>query len=191
LDNEVSKRLAAAGVPVVGVSSRHFWSQPKREDVGKDMAPIAAVNQKRWKRTRFVLIGSSLGADVAPFMANHLDSAACARLVLVGLLAPGRYAKFPFHASDWITDSNSGTPITPQMGKLQALPIGCLYGPEEKASSLCTVPQLRQRCDSPSKLAIIWPEITMASPHACALIGHFTNMPLAQTRPPGRAYKRE
>jgi type IV secretory pathway VirJ component len=74
LDNEVSKRLAAAGVPVVGVSSRHFWSQPKREDVGKDMAPIAAVNQKRWKRTRFVLIGSSLGADVAPFMANHLDS---------------------------------------------------------------------------------------------------------------------
>lgn len=143
LDAETSKRLAAAGVPVVGVSSlRYFWRERSPAQMASDLKRIVAVYGKRWDRTRFALLGYSLGADVAPFMASHLDHSTASHLAMLGLLAPGRQAAFQFHLSDWLGQARPGRPIEPEVAALGTLPVVCLYGADEAGESLCSLPAM-------------------------------------------------
>lgn len=140
LDDEVSHRLAAAGVPVVGISSlKYFWSEHRPDAIAADVARIAAVYGSRWGRSRFALVGYSLGADILPFAGSHLEPSLRRRLASLGLLSPERKTEFQFHVSDWVTSSDAGADIGPELGKLQGVPIACLYGTDEADDSLCTV----------------------------------------------------
>lgn len=138
LDAEVSAHLAAAGIPVVGVSSlKYFWNERKPAQLGRDLERIASVYAQRWGKRRFMLVGYSFGADAAPFMANRFQ-AGTPHLAMLGLIAPGRGAQFQFHLSDWMGRSGDEIPTAPEMAKLGSLPVACIYGAEEASESLCT-----------------------------------------------------
>jgi len=140
LDAEVSAHLAAAGIPVVGISSlKYFWSERKPAQLGRDLERVARVYAQRWGKRRFMLVGYSFGADAAPFMANRFK-AGTPKLALLGLIAPGRGAQFQFHLSDWMGRSGDETPTAPEMAKLGPLPVACIYGSDEARDSLCTTP---------------------------------------------------
>jgi len=140
LDADVSAHLAAAGIPVVGVSSlKYFWSERTPAQLGRDLERIASVYAQRWGKRRFMLVGYSFGADAAPFMANRFQ-AGTPQLAMLGLIAPGRGAQFQFHLSDWMGRSGDETPTAPEMAKLGRLPVACIYGAEEARESLCTTP---------------------------------------------------
>lgn len=137
LDNEVSHRLAAQGLPVVGISSlRYFWSERKPDAIAADVARIVAHYSRAWNKPRFILAGFSFGADVVPFVATPLARKAPAPLAGLVMLSPSRSASFVFHIAGWVGD-NPGTARTkPEIEKIKDLPIVCIYGTEEDGS-LC------------------------------------------------------
>ncbi len=75
-----------------------------------------------------LLIGYSTGADVLPFIVNHLPEDLRARVASVTLIAPGFDAEFQIRLTDWIRGSApSGTRLLPEAERL-SLPLLCVYG---------------------------------------------------------------
>ena len=146
LDAGVARRLAAAGVPTVGVSSlKYFWRARDPDGMAKDFRRIADHYAAAWKRSRVMLVGYSLGADVAPFIASRATSGPGASLAALGLLSPGREASFQFHLTDWLKAADDGAPIAPEIGRIDAsMPVACAYGTSEADASLCTTDALKR-----------------------------------------------
>lgn len=137
LDKDVAAALAAQGVAVVGVDSlRYFWSARTPESVAADLARIATHYRRQWQRPRLLLIGFSQGADVLPASINRLDPAMRAQVDLIALLSVGRRADFEFHVSNWLGGGDDGLPIAPEVARLPAARVLCLYGRND-ADALC------------------------------------------------------
>lgn len=135
LDQQVSDRLAAHGLPVVGVSSlRYFWGEKDPEQIARDVGRIARYYAQRWGTPRFILAGYSFGADVAPFAATRLRQDT--GFAGVALLAPGPTAAFVFHISGWLGQNQGTAETEPETEKLTGVPVACIYGSEEE-DSLC------------------------------------------------------
>jgi type IV secretory pathway VirJ component len=138
LDRDMSTRLAAAGVPVVALSTlQYFWTERSPDDAARDLARITAHYLAAWNKDQVILIGYSFGANVLPFIVAKLPAAARKRLVSVDLLAPATHASFEIHVADWVPGSvPEGRPLEPVLPGLGGLRVLCLYGAEER-DSLC------------------------------------------------------
>lgn len=135
-DRGLAKDLADAGIPVVGLNSlKYFWS-PKTPDLAAaDLARILGHYFDAWSRTKAVLIGYSLGADVLPFMMNRLPGNLQARVVAVVLMSPSAAAEFEFHLMDWFgrAPSKEALPTVPEIQKIRPeAGLLCVYGEGDK-----------------------------------------------------------
>ena len=93
------------------------------------------------EQARAVLIGYSQGADTLPFAVNRLSGQGKRTVSITVLLALSGRADFEFHLSNWISTSNTGLPVLPEMRKLSAEPPTlCVYGADDE-DALC--PKLR------------------------------------------------
>lgn len=136
-DKSVSARLVRAGVPVVGVDSlRYFWTPRTPQGFAADLDRIVRYYRQQWKRENVLLIGFSQGADVLPGAYNRLPPATRATVRLTALISPGQKAEYEFHLSNWIGDSGEGLPIAPQLARMPAAQVLCLYGSDD-ADALC------------------------------------------------------
>lgn len=136
-DKSVSARLVRAGVPVVGVDSlRYFWTPRTPQSFGADLDRIVRYYRAQWKRDNVLLVGFSQGADVLPGAYNRLPAATRATVRLTALISPGQNAEYEFHLSNWIGSSGKGLPIAPQVAKMPAARVLCIYGSED-ADALC------------------------------------------------------
>jgi type IV secretory pathway VirJ component len=140
LDRSLADVLAAKGMSVVGVDVlRYYWTAKTPAVAASDLARIIGYYQQRWQRHHVVLIGFSFGADVLPFLVSRLPPALAADVSLLSLLSPERTTAFEVEATGWLGVHNSaGMPIAPELKKLAALHVQCIYGTEEGADSLCT-----------------------------------------------------
>lgn len=140
LDQELAARLAARGIPTVGLNSlKYFWSARTPEETARDVARILEHYREAWHKERMLLIGYSFGADVLPFVVNRLPPELRARVRSVNLLGIDAHATFEVHLTDWIGSDGAGTPTEPEVARLAPLPVLCLYGAGER-DSIC--PQL-------------------------------------------------
>jgi type IV secretory pathway VirJ component len=140
LDRSLANVLASKGMSVVGVDVlRYYWQQKTPVLAASDLARIIRYYQKRWKQDKVVLIGFSLGADVLPFLVSRLPADLQADVSLLSLLSPERTTAFEVEATGWLGVHNSaGMPIAPELKKLSAMHLQCIYGDDEAADSLCT-----------------------------------------------------
>lgn len=138
LDRELAGKLAAAGMPVVALSTlNYFWRERAPREAASDLARIMAHYLAAWHKRRVVLIGYSFGANVLPFLVPELPDSERARVAAVALLAPATHASFEIHVADWIPGSvPEGRSLGPQLARLRGIPVLCLYGKEE-TDSLC------------------------------------------------------
>ncbi|MHB8454577.1 MAG: virulence factor family protein [Acidiferrobacterales bacterium] len=140
LDQELARALAGRGYSIVGLNSlKYFWSRRTPDEAGHDLTRILDYYLKAWNKEQVLLIGYSRGADVLPFMASRLPAALQSRVKLIALLGPGKNIDFEFHLSDWLPGSggqSTALPTYPEVQKLQAMQLLCIYGREEKYS-LC------------------------------------------------------
>jgi type IV secretory pathway VirJ component len=134
IDHEVSAVLAEHGVPVIGLNSlKYFWNGRTPAGAAIDLERILKYYLVRWQKQKAVLIGYSFGADVAPFLFNRLPEELRERVALIVLLSPGLRADFEFHLTDWLGfASKTARAILPEVEKIQATPLLCLYGEEEQ-----------------------------------------------------------
>ncbi|MDB5768150.1 MAG: acvB [Collimonas fungivorans] len=136
IDRDVANALSKRGVPVVGVDSlRYFWSVRTPASTAKDVERLMQFYMARWKKSKVVLIGYSQGADVLPFVGNRLSAKALASVPLIAMMGLGKKADFQFHLTNWVSSSNDGLPIPPEVAKLPAGLAMCIYGSEETDSA--------------------------------------------------------
>jgi len=140
IDRALAGSLATHGIPVVGFDSlRYFWKPRTPESTASDVERLIRHYASQWNKSSVVLIGYSQGADVLPFVVNRLSASTRAQVRLVTLLGLEPNAQFEFHLSSWLGGGEEGLPIEPELERISATPVMCVFG-EGESDSLC--PQL-------------------------------------------------
>lgn len=140
VDERVTKRLRAAGIPVAGLLAPDYFRKRRTPDESAaDLDRIIRFYQEKWQKPRVVLIGYSRGADSLPFMVNRLSPEIREVVDLVALLAPEPWIDFKFNP--WWSPARyfhhePQYPVLPEVEKMRALRVTCVYGENEK-DSLC------------------------------------------------------
>lgn len=139
LDKYVSEKFGDSGISVVGVDSlEYFWDTKPAELAATDLAEIMQHYRQAWGIKRFVLIGYSFGADVMPALYNRLpvaDQEAVGNIILLSL---ARQTNFEIHI-EGIMGKDVGQYATgPEIARLPADKVTCLYGTDESRKSGCT-----------------------------------------------------
>jgi len=133
LDQELAARLAASGVPTVGLNSlKYFWAQRTAGQAANDVARVIRHYLQAWNRKRVLLVGYSFGADVLPFIVNRLPAELKSQVATVNLLGLDATASFEVSVADWIGGDNTGVPTRPELANLTQTPVLCIYGEGEK-----------------------------------------------------------
>ena len=144
LDRTLAGVLASKGVNVVGVDVlRYYWRRRAPEQAAADLARIMHHYQQLWQCPQVVLIGFSFGADVLPFLVSRLPADLRADVRLLSLLSPERDTAFEVEPTGWFGMRSSGPetlPLEPELKKMPALHVQCIFGADEAAGSLCTAP---------------------------------------------------
>lgn len=136
-DEKVANGLRARGAAVVGLNMRSYLGDRKSPDrVAADVACLAELYGRRWRRTRLMLLGYSRGADIAPFVASRWPAALREKLNMVALVSLALNANFKFHFIDLLRDikRDDDVPVIPQIAKLRGLRVICVYGVHEDTS---------------------------------------------------------
>jgi len=139
LDRQVSARLVAAGVPVVGWNSlKYYWVRRSPEEASRDLERILGFYLAKWKKSRVLLVGYSRGADVLPFLSSRLPPGRLKQVRLLALLGPATSNRFEPLAVGYthLGARAPELPLAPEVGKLRGLRILGFHGTEE-SDSLC------------------------------------------------------
>src|SRR5205823_14316004 len=135
LDQELAARLAASGVPTVGLNSlKYFWTERTPQQTARDVARVLRHYFAAWNKRRLLLIGYSFGADVLPFVVNRLPPELRERVASLSLLGIDADASFEVRISDWVGSGGGGAPTRPELAALTHVPVLCVYGEGESDS---------------------------------------------------------
>ncbi len=137
IDRKMSAGLVAGGIPVVGFNSlRYFWKARTANEAAAAVARTTEHYLRVLSRTRVILVGYSFGADVLPFIVNRLPADLRRQVVGIVLIGPTQSAVFEVKISGWIPWlAKNGEPLAPELARLDARQVLCLYGAEEPESS--------------------------------------------------------
>ncbi|QHE74649.1 AcvB/VirJ family lysyl-phosphatidylglycerol hydrolase [Hydrogenophaga sp. PBL-H3] len=137
IDKQLAAKLAAAGMPVVGLDSlRYFWSARTPDGLAQDLDRVMRTFAVQWKKSRVVLIGYSQGADVLPFAVNRLPATSSTLLAHTVLIGPGEKASFEFRLTNWVSKNTAGLLLMPELQKMTAAKTLCIYGTDDR-ETLC------------------------------------------------------
>ena len=138
----IAKRLAARGIPVVGINSLTFLREPRSAaEAAGLVAGAMARAEAMAPGARLVLIGQSLGADTLQLALDALPPAQRRPIALVALVVPSRTVRLQASPSEIFPVSSPEFDGLPSASRLTWAPMLCVQGKEEK-DSLC--PWLRQ-----------------------------------------------
>ncbi|OLF55447.1 virulence factor family protein [Pseudomonas chlororaphis] len=139
LDRDVAGEMAKIGYPVVGIDTlRYYWQHKTPEQSATDLAELMQHYRQKWGTKRFVLTGYSFGADVLPAIYNRLPEAEQQRVDAIILLAFARTGSFEIEVEGWLGNAGKEAATGPEMAKLPAAKVVCIYGEEEVDESGCT-----------------------------------------------------
>ena len=138
IDQDLAAEIARNGVPVVGFNTlKYFWTARTPEAAARDLERVIRRYASAWNRPKVLLVGYSFGADALPFLYNRLPDDVRASVRTVNLLGLSDTAEFEFHLSSWIPGTDGGGRATvPEIKRMAAVPVLCLFGAEE-ADSPC------------------------------------------------------
>lgn len=142
-DRGMMAAFAAQGMPVVALNARGYLEKRRDPDeAARDAARIVRHYLAAWRRDSVVLVGYSRGADMAPFIVTRLPADLRSRLSLVAMIGLTDHANFEFHWSDLVKDTRRSTdyPVAPEVLRIHAIRMLCLYGEREKNSLCPTLP---------------------------------------------------
>lgn len=142
LDRDVAAEMAKRGYPVVGIDAlRYFWQHKSPQQGAADLSQLMQVYREKWGAKHFVLAGYSFGADVVPAFYNQLPAADQQQVQAILLLALARSGSFEIEVQGWLGKAGEEAATGPELLKLPASKVLCVYGSEESAESGCTLPK--------------------------------------------------
>ncbi|ART62242.1 virulence factor family protein [Kushneria marisflavi] len=144
LDQVSGEYMAAHGYPVVGVDTlKAFWQHRSPEQSAADLGALMATYRQKWGAEHFVLAGYSFGADILPALYNRLSAQDQQSVSAMILLAFSKTADFEIAVSGWLGKSNGETQTGPEVARVPADKLVCLYGSEEAPDSGCLQPEMK------------------------------------------------
>jgi len=139
LDRDVAGEMAKMGYPVVGIDTlRYYWQHKSPEQSAEDLIELMHHYRQKWGIKRFVLTGYSFGADVLPAIYNRLPADEQQRVEAMILLAFARSGSFEIAVDGWLGNAGKEALTGPEMAKVPAAKVLCVYGEEEADESGCT-----------------------------------------------------
>jgi type IV secretory pathway VirJ component len=137
LDQELAARLAADGVPTVGLNSlKYFWTERTPDETAKDVARVISHYLAAWNKQRVLLVGYSFGADVLPFVVNRLPPELRSHVATISLVGVDSNASFEIKIADWVGNDDGGPATKPEIAAISGVPLLCVYG-EGESDSIC------------------------------------------------------
>ncbi|MGA4637171.1 virulence factor family protein [Pseudomonas solani] len=141
LDRAVAEEMAKRDHSVVGIDAlRYFWQHKSPEQGAADLSRLMKQYREKWGAQRFVLAGYSFGADVLPAFYNRLPKADQQQVDAILLLALARSGSFEIEVQGWLGKAGQEAATGPELSKLPAPKVLCVYGKEEASESGCTQP---------------------------------------------------
>lgn len=136
-DCEFSHRLAAKGLPVIGVNSVRYFSKARSpEAAAADLSRTIDLYARRWGRPKVVLMGYSFGASALPLIAENLPAAERAKVSEIALAGPGEAADMVLRPRTWFGKlSGQALPVEPALERLADIPTVCIYGDHDPAAA--------------------------------------------------------
>jgi type IV secretory pathway VirJ component len=130
LANRLANDLQAAGIPaVMWHSTSYYWTPRTPEEAAGDLERVIRHFGAAWGRERVLVVGYSMGADVAPFLINRLSDDTRGRLRAAALVAMAHDAVFEFRVEQWWRDTSAPTrAVRPEMERLRGLRVLCIHG---------------------------------------------------------------
>ncbi len=145
MDQDLAAGFAARGRPTVVLNSlEYFWTARTPEHLAADLERIVLHYASHWRKSKAVLVGYSMGADVLPFALNRLPSSTRARVASAAMIGIASSAVFEFRVANWLHDPK-GVPTSPELARLRGIPLTCVYSAEEKGSVCPSLPADRFR----------------------------------------------
>jgi type IV secretory pathway VirJ component len=134
-EQQIADNLASRGIPTVGLDSKkYFWNRRTPEETASDIAKALNYYGQEWMRSKFVLIGYSLGAEIVPFIVNRLPEEIKSRLESAVLLSPAITTDFEIHYSNMLGLGNKQNTYKTidEIIKMQKIPTLIIFGDGEK-----------------------------------------------------------
>jgi type IV secretory pathway VirJ component len=134
MDQDLAAGFASVGRPTVVLNSlKYFWQAKSPEQVAHDVDRVVRHYLAAWKKSRVILVGYSMGADVLPFALNRMSADTRSAVSAAALIGISDSAVFEFHVTNWLGDP-AGQPTAPELAKLEGLRVACVYGAQEQGS---------------------------------------------------------
>lgn len=133
LDQKVARRLAAEGVPTVGINSLAYFSAKRSpQAVADDLAAQLRDYERKWGRSKVTLIGYSFGAAALPGIIPLLPEDVRAQVGHVVLIGTVQNGDLRFHPNSWLNrPSHDSFAVPPAIAALTDVQITCVYGAKE------------------------------------------------------------
>jgi type IV secretory pathway VirJ component len=134
-EQSIADNLAKQGIPTVGLDSKkYFWKRRTPEETASDIAKALNFYGEEWDRTKFVLVGYSLGAEIVPFIVNRLPEETKSKIESVVLLSPATTTDFEIHISNMLGMGNRQNTYNTidEIVKLRSIPTLIIFGDGEK-----------------------------------------------------------
>jgi len=139
---QIAKRLAADGIPVIGLNSLTFFRNKRSPKEVESLVNGATREALKFgKAKQVILIGQSFGADMLPVGLAGMPAELRAKVRMVGLVVPTDTLYFRASPSEMFNWNKPDGEALPYSRKLTWVPTICIFGAEESAS-LC--PALKQ-----------------------------------------------
>ncbi|MEA3034359.1 MAG: hypothetical protein QOH04_110 [Sphingomonadales bacterium] len=133
----VAAKLAAAGIPVVGVNSLTFFRTERSPSEAAHLVESAMTRALRLThRPRILLIGQSYGADILPTGYAGVGAPLRARVALLALVVPGESVALRTSPAGMLPVSAPSRDALPAAAGLGETPTLCVFGAEQQ-DSLC------------------------------------------------------
>ncbi len=146
LDRDFGRAFQIRGLSTVGFDClKYFWQARTPDEASRDLNAVLRDYLRTWHKQRLLLVGFSFGASWLPFIVNRLPPDLRARVRLVVLLSPGKYANVEVKVDDWFTDEHrpDALDVVGEATRMH-LPVLCVYGAEQEAEALCPVLDARK-----------------------------------------------
>ncbi len=116
-------------------TKKYFWNRKTPEKTASDITRLLTYYGKEWNKSRFMIVGYSLGAEIVPFVFSRLPDELKSRVGSIVMLSPASNTDFEVHITDMLGLGNKRNTydVIAEISAIKTRQI-IIYGENEKTS---------------------------------------------------------
>lgn len=134
--------FAGKGYPVIGLNTlKYFWNKKSPQQAAADVTALLQYYSAQWNNHSFILVGYSMGADVLPFIYQHLPADFQSMTQHLVFMSPSASTDMVVHISDMLgkTSTPGSMSVPAAMNTIKSKPLLLVFGQDEKDFDLKTL----------------------------------------------------